>query len=127
MTEAEAVHAARFFERVRIGRGPNACWLWQGARQSQKRRPYGLFEYEDDHGQRRRIVAHKFAFQLSGGIIRDGEEVGHTCHRSLCVRFGHLESTDHPTNTKHTWRPDGPRRQKKRKADARKKSAAVVL
>jgi len=65
VTELEVLHVDRFFERVRIGRGPDACWIWTGEKQSQKRRPYGLFDYNEG-GKKRRVVAHKFAFHSRG-------------------------------------------------------------
>ena len=104
VTEIEAKDVARFFARVKIGRGPDACWIWKGERQSQKRRPYGLFAYQQD-GKVKRVVAHKFAFHLAGGVLQDDEQAGHTCHHSLCVRFGHLEALDVNTNQQQSlWR-----------------------
>lgn len=110
MTEAEARDVIRFFAKVRMGRAPDACWTWRGKRQSQKRRPYGIFYITDATGEEHAIVAHKYAFHLAGGVLGDGEQAGHTCHNSLCVRFSHLEALDVSTNQKQTWRPDGPRR-----------------
>jgi len=109
LTEPEAKDVARFFARVKMGRGPNACWTWIGERQSQKKRPYGLFSYQQD-GKTKRVVAHKFAFHLAGGVLQDNEQAGHSCHNSLCVRFAHLEALDVNINQQQTWRPDGPRR-----------------
>lgn len=72
------------------------CWLWKGARQGNKRQPYGLFDYHRPGGRRLRVVAHKFAWlEIAGRELPPGTELGHTCHNALCIRPG-------PSATNHT-------------------------
>lgn len=78
MTETQARRVAAFFAKVSFGR---SCWTWTGSKQNQKRLNYGLFAYDG----KRRMVAHRFAFLLSGRTLKPGEEVGHKCHNHLCV------------------------------------------
>lgn len=58
------------------------CWLWQGNRSS---KGYGRFGVGYD-----RIAAHRFAYQLTYGLILPGLFCCHHCDTRLCVRPEHL-------------------------------------
>ena len=76
---------AKRFE-VMVSKGPD-CWLWTG---STDHFGYGQF-LVIPHGEGRRMVrAHRFAWELAYGAIRDGADVLHRCDTRLCVRPDHL-------------------------------------
>lgn len=58
------------------------CWLWTGTRQG---RGYGFVIRN-----RRRFLAHRYAFVLVNGPIPDGLQVLHRCDVRLCVNPAHL-------------------------------------
>lgn len=58
------------------------CWLWTGNKST---KGYGQFSAE-----RRSIRAHRFSWELHGGMIPEGLKVLHKCDNPPCVRFDHL-------------------------------------
>ena|SRR5688500_17958024 len=79
----------RFWEKVNQD-GPavldSPCWVWT-AWTTGGRRPYGMTR----DGQRR-ILAHRWAWQIVNGEIPAGHQVDHLCRTTLCVRPSHLEA-----------------------------------
>lgn len=75
----------RFFSKVTIGAGMNPCWQWTGSRTKQNK---------DGHGQTwdgtRKVVAHRFAWELLVGPIPDGKRLLHRCDNPICVNPRHL-------------------------------------
>lgn len=81
----------RFWSKVDRSAGPDACWLWLGAR---KKAGYGnFFVRRDLPGQRGHAIfmnAHKFAYTIAYGPIPDGEVVRHRCDVPACCNPMHL-------------------------------------
>jgi hypothetical protein len=63
------------------------CWLWTGEKNSTG---YGVYAVHR-HGERERILAHRFSARLSGMELRSPDDVVlHECDTPLCVRPDHL-------------------------------------
>lgn len=75
-------------------RGP--CWLWKGAKHNWK--GYGRVTIN-----RRRYLAHRYAYHLWVGGLIDGLEIDHLCRNTRCVNPQHLEQV---TPEEHTRRTD---------------------
>lgn len=82
--------AARLAARTDRSAGPDACWLWQGIRNS---RGYGRV-YDQGHQR----LAHRAAYEVAFGPIPDGLEILHSCDVPLCVNPGHLRAGTHADN-----------------------------
>lgn len=71
----------RFWEMVNK---TSNCWLWTGSTKSQG--GYGRFVIDDN----RRILAHRYAYELLVGPITDGMQLDHICRIRHCVNPEHL-------------------------------------
>ena len=69
---------------------PDACWSWPGVRNSSG---YGQVR----HGGRLQY-AHRVAYELHAGPIRDGLMIDHICHTPACFNPRHLEPVTHSQN-----------------------------
>lgn len=74
--------AERFWSKVGR-RGSSECWPWLGR---VHKRGYGVFALDG----RRRVGAHVFAFELSGGSVAAGYHVHHDCEARLCCNPAHM-------------------------------------
>jgi hypothetical protein len=74
----------RFWKKVVRGE-PDACWLWTAQINHQG---YGLFIPEGLGGKR--VLAHRYSYELNVGPIPDGLFVCHHCDTPACVNPGHL-------------------------------------
>lgn len=90
------VMPVRFWEKVRF---TDTCWIWTGAN-SGIARPYGVA-----WNGRRRVKAHRYAYEAANGPIPEGLEVDHLCKVTLCVRPAHLEAV---TRRENALRSDSP-------------------
>ncbi len=72
--------ADRFWSKVNK---TESCWLWTAASSN---KGYGVFGADDQ----RRILAHRYSWELAHGPIPDGLLVCHRCDTPLCVRPDHL-------------------------------------
>ena len=70
----------RFWEKVRKTRG---CWYWTA---STDPLGYGFFHVSG----RKKVRAHRVAWELTNGPIPQGMLVCHTCDHPSCVRPDHL-------------------------------------
>lgn len=75
--------SVRFWRKVEQ---TDTCWLWRGAVGSGGRVGYGVF-----HAYGRKVMAHRFAYELCAGPIPDGLVIDHRCGVTLCVNPAHLE------------------------------------
>lgn len=82
----------RFWSKVDRSAGPDACWLWLGAKH-----PAGYGQAWDPSSHRRR-GAHRMAYEGVIGPIPEGLELDHLCRVPACVNPGHLEPVTHAEN-----------------------------
>ena len=59
------------------------CWLWKATLTKQG---YGKFRMPN-----RTVLAHRFSYELNGGVFVDGLVLDHLCRVRNCVRPDHLE------------------------------------
>lgn len=82
----------RFRSKVRIGPG---CWPWLASFDA---RGYGRF----GRGGRKAGVAraHRYAYEITYGVIAEGLVIDHLCRNPICVRPDHLEPVTHTENVR---------------------------
>lgn len=68
------------------------CWVWK--RPVHARSRYPKFRI----GNRTRVKAHRFAWELANGLIPHGLHVLHRCDNTICVRPDHLFLGTHDDN-----------------------------
>lgn len=69
----------RFWSYVDKNSSPYGCWLWKN---KPTPRGYGQFHFTDDHGKKRSVRAHRFAYELQYGPIPEDMLI---CHKPPCV------------------------------------------
>src|SRR5665647_714267 len=73
----------RFWDNVDMGRSNDDCWNWEGARNGVG--GYGRFDAD-----RRRWLAHRYAYEQLVGPVPDGHELDHVvCANTMCVNPRH--------------------------------------
>lgn len=77
---------------VKVEKQENGCWLWTAAH-VQEPKPYGQFWYEG-----RKVLAHRFSYELLVGPIPEGLEIDHLCRVHRCVNPAHLEPVTRSVN-----------------------------
>ena len=95
----------RFWAKVDMGAGPDACWPWMGAT-SKKRRGTRRGHIREAGKGSRMILAHvvALAWKSDGAFARwdpeTGErlDAGHLCHNRACCNPSHLEWMTHQAN-----------------------------
>ena len=86
----------RFWGKVDKG-GPGGCWLWTSTMIPDG---YGSFRIGSRvDGTRRRVLAHRFAYELLVGPIPEGLTLDHLCRVRRCVNPVHLEPVTGRVNT----------------------------
>jgi hypothetical protein len=90
----ESKSARTFWSYVDQG-GPDECWMWLGARDTDG---YGLRCF-DGHT----TGAHKVAWMLTNGSIPQGLHVLHSCDVRGCVNPAHLHLGTHSQNLTEMW------------------------
>jgi hypothetical protein len=72
----------RFWSKVDISGGPDACWPWKGGMD----KGYGRFKVRG-----RKMLAHRYSLELHlGRPIQDGLLACHRCNYGACVNPAHL-------------------------------------
>jgi hypothetical protein len=69
--------------------GPDDCWNWTGAVNSQGQGVVD-FRIEGRYGPRLRMSASRFAYQITHGPVDPDLNVCHTCDNKLCCNNAHL-------------------------------------
>lgn len=87
--------AERFWSKV--AKSPD-CWLWTAGLDS---KGYGQFRVNTE----RKVVAHRFAYELLVGPVPEGLQLDHLCRVRRCVNPAHLEPV---TSRVNTLRGEGP-------------------
>jgi hypothetical protein len=82
--------AEKFWARVDRSGGPDGCWLWMGSRNN-----YGQFWRTDI---KRKVMAHRFAYELEVGPVPEGLMLDHLCRQRYCVNPRHLEPVTNQEN-----------------------------
>ena len=77
--------AQRFWEKVDQSGGLFSCWNWRGY---VGRNGYGTITGID---RRKPELAHRVAYELTGGTIPAGMYIDHLCRNRVCVNPSHLE------------------------------------
>lgn len=72
----------RFWEKVDKN-GENGCWVWTAGK---FKTGYGSF----NNGESTPAYAHRYSFQLHGGVLVKGLHIDHKCHVRDCVNPEHL-------------------------------------
>jgi hypothetical protein len=70
----------RFWDKVRID--DSSCWLWVGANNGR----YGELRLQN----RKKIYAHRLAYECFFGPIPEGLYICHRCDTPLCVKPTHM-------------------------------------
>jgi hypothetical protein len=73
---------ARFWSKVDKSTEPNGCWLWMAGKTFGG---YGRFW----NGERK-VMAHRFAYELTVGAIPDDYDICHNCDNPTCCNPTHL-------------------------------------
>jgi hypothetical protein len=84
MPRSKHTPVERFWLQVDQSNGPDSCWLWTGGTRDQSR-AYGSMSVGD-----RKILVHRFSWELACGPIPNGMRVLHTCDNPPCVNPSHL-------------------------------------
>ena len=71
----------KFWARVDVCEGVG-CWEWKGSR---SKAGYGYFHL---HTGRKRVLAHRFAYELEHGPLLERQHALHHCDNPPCVRVG---------------------------------------
>jgi hypothetical protein len=85
--------AARFWAKVDAG---GDCWEWTGSRLP---RGYGQFWSGE-----RKVLAHRFVWELLVGPLADDITIDHLCVNPSCVNPGHLQPVPIGTNVRRGYR-----------------------
>jgi hypothetical protein len=88
----------RFREKYRVA--VSGCWIWEGAK---NRTGYGQIALgTKEGGDKRRVLAHRFAYEMLRGPIPEGLSLDHLCRTPACVNPAHLEPVTHAENMRRS-------------------------
>jgi hypothetical protein len=79
----------RFVERVNF-EGPNGCWVWDA--------PCAPHGYGHFYLNRKKMLAHRAAWELAVGQIPQGLTLDHLCRNPSCICPDHLEAVTQREN-----------------------------
>ncbi len=90
----------RFWDKVEK---TDSCWNWTAFCNLSG---YGLFNFG-----KRRVLAHRFAYESLKGIIPNKLEIDHLCRNRQCVNPNHLEPVTHIENLRRGEHGGGMKKQ----------------
>ena len=70
------------------------CWRWLGGKT--------ISGYGQLSVHYRKVLAHRFAYELLVAPIPEGMEIDHLCHERDCVNPAHMEVVTHAENVRRT-------------------------
>lgn len=79
----------RFWHHVAV---TDACWTWTA---SVNEHGYGIFNLRTNEGA---LLAHRFVWEITYGLIPSGRSVCHSCDNPPCIRPDHLFLGSHEDN-----------------------------
>ena len=69
------------------------CWLWTG---NINNHGYGYFRIK-----KKKIMIHRFSFELLYGLISPNKDIDHICHIQNCVNPTHMRVSTHAENMRN--------------------------
>ena len=95
----------RFWSKVDKDQIGTGCWVWKAFKD---RHGYGKFwdGTRLPSGNPRKVLAHRFAYELLVGPIPDGLQIDHLCRNRSCVNPAHMEPV---TSGENVRRGNSPR------------------
>ena len=82
----------RFRRHIRFD--DSGCWIWTGPLpRPTPERPHAYPRQTISGGPdgAKTVAVHRLLWELTGGPLREGYQLDHTCERVLCVNPGHLQ------------------------------------
>lgn len=77
----------RFWAKIDTSAGPEGCWTWTDKLHG----GYGRFHLGNRYGKSVRIMAHRFAYEITRGPVPIGLDLDHLCRNRACSNPSHLE------------------------------------
>lgn len=96
-----------FWKHVKLD-STSGCWLWIGVRD---RDGYGVVAWQWPPGRVHHVAAHRVAYLLLGGSLRETDVLDHRCGNRACVNWRHCEPVSRGENTRRgnferAWAPN---------------------